>query len=125
MRFKTLKALAEYAQETNVDNLGAIDTVTIAIEQGWVYMSPHVRSRLLTNRLELDHYVLNLLHKHYKKPDNVVSIFSRVPLDADKSIKDNDYFDNVIKQNKETADKLKDQRGKSNQSILRSYRMKK
>lgn len=75
-RFKTLKDLAEYAHYSTSDILAAIDTVTIAIEQEWVYVTPTVRKKLMNNSMLMQQYVLSLLNQ-YLPPENVVDLFSK------------------------------------------------
>lgn len=66
--------------------------------------------------------------------DNVVSLFAarenakkgvKATQNVEASQKDEDLsFEEIIRRNKETADRMKRDRKKSNKSVLRSYRIK-
>lgn len=62
-----------------------------------------------------------------KKPDNVISLFSSQPkkvVGAAESIQQEESFEDVMKRNQSTKERLRKERNQANKSVIRSYRLK-
>lgn len=110
IKFKTLKELTEYAVDTSATGIdGQVNTITVFIEQGWVRMSPKVRSKLLADTEKMTEYVTKLIEKYTVLPDNLINLFEKKLQTNTNTI----YWNKIKEKNLKKKQKISDDRIKN------------